>query len=73
VAPWNVKESLGKRLLHNIFGILSIVRYALRHGKNPPFAPKNQVFESPRIPTPCGSHQRAVGMLLFYPLHETFP
>jgi len=59
-----VKENLVKSLLHNIFGILPILRYSSRHGKNSPFVTKNQAFESLRIPTPCGSHQRAVGVLL---------
>jgi hypothetical protein len=59
-----VKENFVKRLLYNIFSILPIIRYSLRHRKNSPFVTKNQLFESPCIPTLCGSHQHAVGVFI---------
>ena len=53
-----------KRLLHNILGILAIIRYSLRHGKNSPSVTNNQFFDGPSISMPCGRHQHAVGVFI---------
>jgi hypothetical protein len=51
-----VEESLVKTVLDNIFGILAVIRYPLRQGKNSPFVTKNQLLEGMRISALCGSH-----------------
>jgi hypothetical protein len=67
-----VKENLVKRLLHNIFGIIRTIRDSLRHGKNSSSVTKNQLFERPRIPALCGSHQDAVGVFVHTTLAKLF-
>src|SRR5260370_30756537 len=57
-----VEESLVKTVLDNIFGILAVIRYALRQGKNSPFVTKNQFLEGECLSTLCGGHQRGVGV-----------
>jgi hypothetical protein len=72
-----VKEDLVKRFLHNIFGILPIIRYSLRNGEDSPFVTKNQLVESLCISTLCGSHQHAVGVFIHITrpklLHTSIP
>src|SRR5260221_2745856 len=60
-----MKESLVKALLHHIFGILPVVGYPLRHGKNSPFVTKNQFLEGVRLSTLCCGHQFGVGVLVY--------
>src|SRR4029077_9390094 len=56
-----MKEGLVKALLRDIFSILAVFRYALRHGKNSLLVARNQFLEYLRIPNLCGSHQLDVG------------
>src|SRR6266849_931928 len=60
-----MKEGLVKTLLRRIFGILPVIRNALRHGENSLLVAKNQFLESLRISALCGSHQRAVRVFVY--------
>src|SRR6267143_1525147 len=60
-----MKESLVKTFLCHIFGILPVMRNALRHGQNSLPVTKNQFLESLRISALCGSHQCAVGVFVY--------
>jgi hypothetical protein len=60
-----MKEGFVKALLRHIFGILAIIGYPLRHGKNSPVVTKNQSLESLCISALCGSYQRLVGVVVY--------
>jgi len=60
-----VKESFVKTVLGHIFGILSVIRYPLRYGKNSLLVTKNQFLESARISALCGSDQRTVRVSVY--------
>src|SRR6266849_2785073 len=60
-----MKEGFVKTLLHDIFGILPVIRYPLRHGQNSLLVTKNQFLESLRISALCGSDQRAVRVFVY--------
>jgi len=55
-----MKESLVETLLCRIFGVLTVVRYPLRHGKDPEFVTNNQLLESVCLSTLCGRYQPSV-------------
>src|SRR5258706_4284961 len=57
-----MQESLVKTLLHDVFGILAIICYPLRHGKSAPLVTRTECLESVRISTPCGRYQRGIGV-----------
>src|SRR5713101_4013205 len=60
-----VKEGLLKTLLGHIFGILPVIRYPLRHGKNSLLVTKNQFLKSLCISALCGSDQRGVRVSVY--------
>jgi hypothetical protein len=49
-----VKERFVKTVLHHIFGVLVVIRYSLRHGKEFPLVTKSQFLEGLRISGFCG-------------------
>jgi hypothetical protein len=60
-----MEEDFVKTVLHNIFGILSVIRYPQRCGKNSGFVTKHQFLESLRISDLCGSYERALGISVY--------
>jgi hypothetical protein len=60
-----MNEGFVKTLLRHIFGILPVIRNALRHGENSVPVTKNQFLESLGISALCGSHQRIVGVFVY--------
>src|SRR5438309_8582903 len=60
-----MKEGLVKTLLRHILSIFPVIRNALRHGEHSLPVTKNQFLESLRISALCGSHQRAVRVLIY--------
>jgi hypothetical protein len=72
-----MNEGLVKALQRHIFGILAVIGYPLRHGKNSPVVTKNQSLESLRISALCGSYQRLIGVVFYTRcakrIHESDP
>jgi hypothetical protein len=57
-------KSTRETLLRYIFGILPVIRNALRQGANFLLITKKQFLESLSVPALCGSHQR-VGVFAY--------
>jgi hypothetical protein len=72
-----MEENFLKSVLHYIFGILVVIGYPLRHGKNYPFVAKNQFLESLHVSVLGGSHKRDVGAFVYTGClkrcHESIP
>jgi hypothetical protein len=55
-----MKEGFVETFLYHVFGVLSVVGYSLRHGKNSAFVTNNQLLEGMGRSSLCGCHQCVV-------------